>query len=251
MTIPILPGTPPELVVYDKPGRCPYLHDRVARMPLRLPVRTLSRDEMDARLRAGDRRQGYVLYRTRCPDCNACEPIRLDVDRFKPNRSQRRTYQRGQRVFRVEMAAPRIDERRVALYNLHKHSRGLGDGQPGIDADGYRDFLVSTCCESFELAYFVQEELAAVAIVDRGVDSLSAVYCYYDPRFERLGPGTYSILKEVDLCRRWGLRYLYLGLYIAECSAMQYKARYLPHERMIDGRWVEFGAPGDRDAVPA
>lgn len=251
MTIPILPGTPPELVVYDNPGRCPYLPGRVARMPLRLPVRALSRDEMETRLRSGDRRQGYVLYRTRCPECNACEPIRLDVHRFKPNRSQKRAFQRGQRVFQVELSMPRIDERRVELYNLHKQSRGLGDGQPPIDAEGYRDFLVSTCCESFELSYFIDRRLVAVAIVDRGTDSLSAVYCYYDPAYERLGPGTYSIMKQVDLCKRWGLDYLYLGLYIADCGAMQYKARYLPHERMVEGRWVEIDDAPDRDAVPA
>ncbi len=251
MTIPILPGTPPELVVYDKPGRCPYLPDRLARMPLRLPVRALSRDEMETRLGAGDRRQGYVLYRTRCPECCACEPIRLHVDRFAPNRSQKRAFRRGQKLLRVEMGAPRIDESRVALYNLHKKVRGLGDGQPAIDADGYRDFLVSTCCESFELAYYIGHELVAVAIVDRGVDSLSAVYCYYDPARERLGPGTYSIMKQVELCKRWGLRYLYLGLYIADCDAMRYKARYLPHERMIGGQWIEFGASADdRESAP-
>ncbi len=38
-------------------------------------------------------------------------------------------------------------------------------------------------------------------------------------------------------CRTWGLRYLYLGLYIAECPSMAYKATYLPHERLLHGRW--------------
>ncbi|MEB2312556.1 MAG: arginyltransferase [Sorangiineae bacterium] len=242
MTIPLLPGNPPELVVLDHLSPCPYLPGRVARMPLRLPVRMLEPGQLEVRLAAGDRRQGAMLYRTACPACRACEPIRLDVTRFRASGSQRRIFQRGERVFRVEVGPPRVDTERVALYNAHKCARGLGDGQPPIGADGYREFLVNTCCESFELAYYVGDELAAVAVVDRGSFSLSAVYCHYSPRFARFGPGTYSIMKQVELCQRWGLRHLYLGLYIAESSAMQYKARYLPHERLIDGEWRELDA---------
>jgi arginine-tRNA-protein transferase len=129
------------------------------------------------------------------------------------------------------------------LYNLHKSGRGLGDGQLAIDADGYREFLVHTCCDSFELRYRVEGELIGVAIVDRAASSLSAVYCYYDPRYARLSVGTFSIMKQIELCQRWGLRHLYLGLYISECEKMAYKAAYLPHERLIHGTWVEFARP--------
>jgi arginine-tRNA-protein transferase len=38
----------------------------------------------------------------------------------------------------------------------------------------------------------------------------------------------------------WGLRYLYLGLYIAESLHMRYKARFVPHQRLLDGKWLEF-----------
>jgi arginine-tRNA-protein transferase len=177
----LIPGSPPELIVYDRPQRCPYLRDRVARMPLRLPARALERSELDQRLEAGDRRQGFVLYRTACPSCEACEPIRLDVRDFKPSRSQRRVFQRGEQEIHVEMGPPVVDPVRVALYNKHKHGRGLSDGQPPIDAEGYRDFLVSTCCDSFEIRYRIDSQLVGIAIVDRSANSLSAVYCYYDP----------------------------------------------------------------------
>jgi len=239
----LLPGTPPELVVYDKPQRCPYLRDRIARMPLRLPARALDRDELDARLAAGDRRQGFVLYRTACPACRACEPIRLDVSSFVGTRSQQRVLRRGERTLKVDIGPPLLDSRRLWLYNAHKQARGLSDGQPPIDAEGYRDFLVSTCCDSFELRYRLDGELMGVAIVDRSRHALSAVYCYYDPECERLSIGTYSILKQVELCKSWGLRYLYLGLYIEDCEAMRYKARFSPHERLIDGNWLRFDRP--------
>jgi leucyl-tRNA---protein transferase len=232
-------GHPPELVVYDKPQRCPYLRDRVARMPLRLPSRALDREELDERLEQGDRRQGFVLYRTACPTCAACEPIRLDVHRFKPSAAQRRVLRRGDRALSVEIGPTVLDARHIELYNAHKQGRHLDDGQPPIDADGYRDFLVNTCCDTFELRYYLGAELVGVAITDRGARALSAVYCCYDPRYQRLGIGTFSILKQLELCQTWGLRYLYLGLYIAESEKMAYKARFLPHERLVNGRWVE------------
>jgi arginyl-tRNA--protein-N-Asp/Glu arginylyltransferase len=236
----LLPGNPPELVVYDKTQRCPYLTDRIARLPLRLPARPLSGKELDERLSAGDRRQGLVLYRTSCPSCNACEPIRIDVEQFRPNRSQRRVLRRCDTELDVQVGPPIVDHRRIELYNRHKLGRALGEARDVIDAEGYRDFLVITCCDSFELRYELDGELVGVAIADRGATALSAVYCYYDPKHVSLGIGTYSILKQVELCRRWGLRWLYLGLYIENCRRMVYKGGFLPHERLLDGAWRRF-----------
>ena len=239
----LVPGSPPELVVYDEPQPCPYLDGRIARLPLRIPARPLTRAELDHRLVAGDRRQGIFLYHTHCPGCRACEPIRIEVARFRAGRSQRRTLLENDRRLRVEVGPPLADTRRVHLYNLHKQGRGLGSGRSPIDIDGYREFLVLTSCETFEIRYVLGEELIAVALVDRAEDSLSAVYCYYDPQFSSMSLGTYSILKQIELCRRWQLGYLYLGLYIAESEHMQYKARFLPHQRLLGNTWVEFDRP--------
>ena len=239
-TAPRQQRVPPELVVYDKLTRCPYLPGRIARMPLRLPSRVLSRSEFDRRLREGDRRQGVVLYRATCPACQACEPIRLVADRTVLSRAQRRVWRTTARIVQVECGEPIVDEQRVALYNRHKQERGLGDGRDPLDAVGYAEFLASTCCETFELRYSVAGRTVGVAVVDRGADALSAVYCYYDPDHARLSLGTYSILVQLALCREWGLRYLYLGLYIRDSASMRYKGRFRPHERLIGGRWRSF-----------
>lgn len=238
----LIAGSPPELVVHDEPQRCPYLLNKIARMPLRLPARQLLGTELDQRLDAGDRRQGFVLYRTECSGCRACEPVRIEIGKFRQKRSFRRVFQRGERELSVEIGPPVADEVRVALYNKHKDGRRLGDGQAAIDLEGYRDFLVNSCCESLELCFRLGQELIGVAIADRGESSLSAVYCFYDPAQLRLGVGTYSILKQIELCRVWGLRYLYLGLYIADSEIMRYKARFLPQQRLIEGVWRDFRA---------
>ena len=231
---------PPELVVHDELQQCPYLPERTSRLPLRIPARGLERQELEVRLARGDRRQGLFLYRPACPGCNACEPIRLDLTRFEPNRSQRRTLLRGDQQLSVELGEPLADQERVALYNRHKALRGLSVGQGEVDVRSYREFLAMTCCDTIEIRYRLRGSLVGVAIADRSSEALSAVYCYYDPGHERLGIGTYSILKQLELCQMWGLRYLYLGLYIAESENMRYKARFLPHERLLEGTWREF-----------
>jgi arginyl-tRNA--protein-N-Asp/Glu arginylyltransferase len=235
-----LVGEPPEWIVYDAPVRCPYLPGETARLPLRLPARRLRPHEFAQRLRAGDRRQGLLLYRPSCPTCRACEAIRIDVSAFTPDKTQRRIFRRGEVALRSSIGRPSLTPEKVALYNRHKRERGLLIGDGLIDADGYERFLIDTCTDTIELTYRCEDRLVGVAIADRAADALSAVYSFYDSSYARLSPGTYSILKQIALCRDWGLRHLYLGLYVADCRAMRYKARYLPHERLIAGRWRRF-----------
>lgn len=233
-------SAPREWVVYDEYSRCPYLPGQIARLPLRLPVRPLSPTVLSARLAAGDRRQGMLLYRPRCPGCRACEAIRLDVKDYRPSRTQRRILRRGDATLKTQVGSPGLSDEKVALYNRHKVERRLLVGDGLLDTELYGEFLVDTCADTFEMSYTLDGQLVGVAIVDRAADALSAVYCFFDPNQHRLSIGTYSILKQMELCRSWGLRYLYLGLYVDGCSTMEYKARFLPHERLVDGTWQRF-----------
>jgi len=228
------------LPIYDEPSPCPYLPGRTSRMPLRMPMRRLTPREFEGCLIVGDRRSGSFLYNTQCAGCRACEPIRIDVTKFVPGRTQARTFKRGERLFRVEIGEPIVSTERVLLYNRHKQERGLAHDGMEFDVDNYREFLVQTCCDSREIAYYLDDRLSMVAIVDVGENSLSAVYTYYNPDVARFSPGAYSVLKELEICRAWNKRYLYLGYYVADNEHMRYKASYLPHERRLQGSWREF-----------
>jgi leucyl-tRNA---protein transferase len=228
-----------ELLVYDELSDCPYLAGQVARMPLRRPS-GMSPAQFDEQLAAGDRRMGRYLYRTQCPACQACEPIRVPIAQFTAVRTHKRTLRRGDELLQVRVGPPQCDEARVELFNSHKHGRGLAVDDNELDLNGYYGFLVDSCAKTLEFSYWSDEQLVAVAISDRGARSLNAVYCYYDPSFDRLSLGTYNVLKQIEMCRAWQVEYLYLGLYIAASPRMNYKARFLPHERLIDGTWQRF-----------
>ena len=237
----ILAVTPPELVVHDEENACVYLPGRRARQPLRQPLRRLTAPEFDARLAAGDRRAGTLLYNQACPSCAACEPLRVDVGAFAPSRSQRRAQAKGDAAVRVERGPVEVDDARIALYRAHERGRALDPGgRPPIDTLEYESFFAESCVEGFELRYFVGGRLAGVAVTDRGARALSAVYTFWDPAHAALSLGTYSILTQIALARAWGLDWLYLGLAIRENHAMAYKLAYLPHERRIGGAWRRF-----------
>ena len=243
MSRTLLPVAPAELVVYDREEPCSYLPGQTARLPLRQPVRRLTGKEFDRRLEAGDRRNGTFLYTPACPTCRACEPIRVDVQAFAPSRGQRRVRALADARVEVRVGPIEVDAQRVALYDRHLSGRELDRGHAPIDDTGYEAFLASSCVDGFEIRYVVDGELAAVAINDRGERSLSAVYTYWDPRHAALSLGTYSILTQIELARRAGLDWVYLGLAIAANHSMAYKLRFLPHERRIDGAWRRFTHP--------
>ena len=232
--------TPPEIVVLDAPHPCGYLPGRIARLPYRHPVVRLTPEQFDERLAEGDRRSGIYLYRTQCPECQACEPIRLDLTTFHPNATQRRIQRRGDALLQVQRGRPTIDQARLNLFNAHRDQRGLSRGDYPIDAPGYADFLTETCCETLELTCWHAGRLVACAIADAGRDSLSAVYTFFDPDFTLVSLGTYCVLREAEVCRQTGRRYLYLGFYIAASPHMSYKASFHPHQRRIAGGWRDF-----------
>ncbi|MFN0018937.1 MAG: arginyltransferase [Pirellulaceae bacterium] len=230
-----------EVIAYNSPHPCSYLPERTALLPLRFQREQVTADELDACLAAGDRRTGRFLYRTHCPECQACEPIRFDLDTFRPNETQRREWRKGNELLEVKIGQPAVDEERVRLFNLHQRGRRLKESDEDlVDAEGYRQFLTSSCCRTLEFGYYHEQELVAVAIADAGTTSLSAVYCFYDPHFRGVSLGTYSVLRQAEYCRQEGHRYLYLGFYIAESPHMSYKARFHPHQRLIAGQWRDF-----------
>lgn len=230
-------------LVYDGLQRCPYLPGQVARMPLYRQMRPLRLEETDERLGNAERRAGTCLYRTACPTCRACEGLRVDVARFAPTRAQRRAEAAFEKAGGTISYGPaQYSDERLALFNLHKRARDLQDPEDGpMTALGYTSWLVQSCMHTMEMQYRLGERLIGVGIVDLGRVAASSVYFYFDPSPEisKLSPGVLSVVKEVALCRRTRRDWLYLGLYVADCRSLAYKAQYQPNERLVGGAWRE------------
>jgi len=227
------------LLVQDQLQPCPYLAGVTARMPLRLPVGSVTPSVTDQLLALGYRRSGDFVYNTACPACSECQPTRIELERFRYSASMRRVMRRGNRDLACEGGKPRVDAKRVWLFNQHRRQRGLCQGAGDVDLEGYRMFLADSCCDTHELAIWLDEELVAVAIVDAGAMSFSAVYTHFDPHAMKYSLGTYALLRQIEYGMETGRKYLYLGMYVADNRHLNYKARFLPQQRLVDGQWCE------------
>lgn len=229
-----------DIVIIDETEPCPYLEGETARMPLRMPLGKITLAQADTRLAEGHRRTGEFIYQTCCPTCQACEPIRLNTLEFEFTRNQRRIIKQGDRRFRQQIGSLSADSHRVELFNKHRRLRGLAKRDKDIDVEEYVWGFVRSCFESFEITYWLDDRLVCVGVCDRGKQSVSAVYTFYDPELKSDSLGTYSILKQVEYCAAQGLKYLYLGYYVQNSRHMRYKSRFVPNERLIQGTWVRF-----------
>ena len=227
---------PREVLVHDELEPCPYLDGEQARMPLRWQRAPLTPAELDGALAHGDRRVGRMLYRTSCPACHGCEPLRVPVAEFSPTKSQRRVWRKNQDI-EVQIGPVVVDDVRLALFNRHKLERDLSRSGAPMTSEHYLGWFGKTCCRTVEMRYLLGDRLVGVGILDVGARDASSVYFYFDPDESRRSLGVFSAIYEIAWLRSRGGRYHYFGLYIERCAAVSYKADYRPHERLIGGVW--------------
>lgn len=221
---------------------CSYLEGLRARTLFVDPLARLETATYQALVDQGFRRSGSHVYRPACRGCARCVPVRIPVRDFRPDRSQRRNWERNAPDLRLVDAPAAFDPTHFALYLRYLASRHP-DGSMADDTstESYRRFLVDPWGgETHFLELRLANRLVGVAVTDRLLHGLSAVYTFFDPELARRAPGTLAVLAQIEVARRLGLPYLYLGYWIGACRKMAYKDRFRPIEAW-DGRvWRRF-----------
>jgi leucyl-tRNA---protein transferase len=206
---------------------------------------------LDQLLERGWRRFGPVVFRPACRACNECVPLRIPVEAFRLTRSQRRAHNRCAHL-QVEMAPPRVDRERLALFGRWHAGREEARGWQSAPLDPFeyaRNFGVGQPATR-EVLYRDAGKLIGVGICDETPTAYSAVYFYHDPAYARLSLGVNHIVTLIQRARRENKAHVYLGYRVMGCPSMRYKARYLPHE-LLEGRpadeetprWLLVGEP--------
>ncbi|RMX07234.1 arginyltransferase [Allofranklinella schreckenbergeri] len=228
------------------PYPCSYLPGATARSLLVTPGDVVDTQVYSALVDKGFRRSGLFTYRPLCQGCNACQTLRLPVQSFAPNRSQRRTWRQHQ-ALTVHIAAPRMQAEHYALYQRYLKARHSGGGMESDSASDYEQLLLRSRVNTQLVEFWAASEqgeaqLRMVSVVDVLQQGLSAVYTFYDDAIN--GLGTFGILWLVHWARQLGLAHVYLGYWIEGCAKMAYKTRFLPCEILQDGRWVRLERTG-------
>jgi arginyl-tRNA--protein-N-Asp/Glu arginylyltransferase len=215
---------------------CGYWPDRVARDLVLDPHDPLLPEAYADALALGFRRSGGHVYRPHCNGCHACVPVRVPVDAFVPDRSQRRCL-RDNDDLDVQLVPALRDTEHLELYRQYLSARHPGGGMDGADAEDFERFLTGSWSPTRFLEIRDAGRLLAVAVTDVLPQALSAVYTFFDPDAAARGLGTFAVLQQIALARRQRLPHLYLGFWIEGHPKMQYKSNYSPLQLLDGDEW--------------
>lgn len=216
---------------------CSYLYGESARTVFLNPQQKIDDAVYSQLSEFGFRRSGQHIYKPLCRQCNACIPLRVPVDSFKPSRQQKRTLKRNEDVSIYKVDTIDTDEH-YSLYHRYIENRHAdGDMYPPT-RDQFLSFLADEwrCAAYYE--FRVEGRLIALSVADTMHNGLSAIYTYFDPNDSHRSLGRFVILSLIKLAKAKQLPAVYLGYWIKASDKMRYKSEYRPLEILIDDRWL-------------
>lgn len=216
---------------------CGYLAEQRSQSVFVHPGFGLTTEIYAGLIEQGFRRSGDYVYRPQCQQCTACIPVRLQVNDFKANRSQKRCWQKNANT-RVVIKPAVFEQQHYDLYCRYQAERHSDGNMVNASPTDYLSFLTSGWCDTVFVEFFIEDTLAAVAVVDQLPNALSAVYTFFDPQFSQYSLGVYAVLWQIARAQSLQQDYVYLGFWIKTCSKMAYKSHYQPLQMRFNDSWI-------------
>ena len=210
---------------------CVYLEGKEMKMAYKY-IKDCSLSLSTKLVQRGWRRFGHYYSRPACSGCDACESLRIDVDGFVFSKSVRRVIKKNEGT-RILVRKPSISQDHLDLYEkYHRYmEKEKGWEYYPLNLESYADLYAKGFSSyGYEILYIRDQKLIGVDLVDFLEDGLSSIYFYYDPDYRHLSLGKYSLYKQIEMAKERLLSWIYLGYYVEECSSLNYKAAYQPHQ---------------------
>jgi len=172
----------------DSEHSCSYLDQHQAQFAYVHPDFDLDTGIYSALIEQGFRRSGEYAYQPSCKNCNACVSTKLIAADFKPSRQQRRTLAKNTDI-QATIKNSQFDPAHFALYQRYLQSRHADGEMENSSEEDYQHFFGSQWCHTLFVEFNINDELAAVAVIDQLDNALSAVYTFFDPNFPRVAWG--------------------------------------------------------------
>jgi len=228
---------PPQFYL-TAPTPCPYLPDREERKVFTHLVGRRAGALNDALTQSGFRRSQTIAYRPACETCRRCVSVRVKTADFELSRGLRRIAKRNADL--VAAARPsRATIEHFQLFQAYVTARHSEGGMADMGFADYQLMVEDSHVDTRIVEYRARDDfrLMACCLTDRLSDGLSMVYSFYNPKPESRSLGVYMILDHIAQTRAAGLEHLYLGYWVEGSPKMDYKARFLPQERLGMEGW--------------
>jgi leucyl-tRNA---protein transferase len=233
------------------PSPCPYLLGKEERKVFTHLVGKRAPDLNNILTQGGFRRSQTIAYRPACEGCRACISVRVLVGEFHPSANMRRVLKANRDL--VGGPTPnRPNPDQHSLFRRYLDARHGAGGMVDMTVLDYAMMVEDSHVTTQIIEYRRrgpdtaingrgQGPLIAASLTDVLDDGLSMVYSYFDPEMAERSLGTFMILDQIARARALGLPYLYLGYWVAGSRKMDYKARFLPQERLMAPGWMRVG----------
>jgi arginyl-tRNA--protein-N-Asp/Glu arginylyltransferase len=229
------------------PSPCPYLPGREERKVFTHLVGERAGELNDLLTHGGFRRSQSIAYRPACEACRACVSVRVLVDAFRPTRNMRRILDMNADVVSdMKSAVPTSEQ--YSVFRSYLDTRHRDGGMADMTVLDYAMMVEDSHVQTRLIEYRERGpdtavtnrgsgRLLAVALTDLLADGLSMVYSFFDADFADRSLGTYMILDHIQRARSMQLPHVYLGYWVEGSRKMDYKARFLPQERLSPEGW--------------
>lgn len=191
----------------------------------------------EALIERGWRRFGAMFFRPVCTDCHACETLKIDAQNYTFSKSERRIMKKAAH-FTTKLQRPTVTQEHLQLFDAyHRHMQKKRDWEyQSVTLNNYYMSFVNGFNDfGYEVLYYDDDRLIAVDLIDIVNDGISAVYCYYDPNYERYSLGKYSLLRQIKFAQNNHKQWIHLGYFVDGCQSLQYKRSYDPLVK-LEGR---------------
>ncbi len=233
------------------PSPCPYLPGRNERKVFTHLVGEKASELNDLLTYGGFRRSQSIAYRPACDQCRACVSVRVIANEFRPSRNFRKVLARNADVIGELRAAVPTSEQ-YSVFRSYLDLRHRDGGMADMTVLDYSMMIEDSHVDTKVVEYRRrgidsgitgrgEGDLIAVCLTDEMSDGLSMVYSFFDPEEAGRSLGTFMILDHIARAKAMGLPYLYLGYWVEGSKKMDYKARFLPQERLMPAGWMRVG----------
>jgi leucyl-tRNA---protein transferase len=232
------------------PTACPYLPGQFERKVFTHLVGERAPGLNDVLTQGGFRRSQSIAYRPACETCRACISVRVPVDEFRLTRSFRRVMRRNaDLVGQMKPNMPTSEQ--YSVFRAYLDWRHRNGGMADMTVLDYAMMVEDSHVKTRLVEYRKRDadtaingrskgELIACVLTDILADGLSLVYSFFEPGEEDRSLGTLVILDHIARAKTLGLPFVYLGYWVQGSRKMDYKARFLPQERLMPEGWVTY-----------